>query len=96
MVIEVAIRSEYPKPEVEEAISQALKSQSLVARLRRDQFQKLCTGFESKHGLSSDEFMQRFEAGELGDDADYFDWFAAKRGLDLWDRRCRILIEAAV
>jgi len=40
--------------------------------------------------------MQRFEAGELGDDADYFDWFAAKRGLDLWDRRCRILIEAAV
>jgi len=51
VVIEVAIRSEYPKPEVEEAISQALKSQSLVARLRRDQFQKLCTGFESKTWL---------------------------------------------
>ena len=32
--------------------------------------------------MSSDEFMQRFEAGELGDDAVYFNWYAAKRGLD--------------
>lgn len=96
MVIEVAVRSEYPKPEVEEAVSQALKSQAVVARLRRDQFQKQCAEFESKYGFSSDEFMQRFEAGELGDDADFFDWFAAKRGFDLWDRRCRILAEAAV
>lgn len=94
MVVKVAIRSEYPKPEVEEAVTQALQSQAMVAGLRRDQFQRLCTEFERKHGLSSDEFMQRFEAGELGDDADYFDWFAAKRGLDLWDRRYRILVEA--
>ena len=33
--------------------------------------------------MSSDEFMRRFEAGELGDDAIYFDWYAAKCGLDI-------------
>ena len=33
--------------------------------------------------MSSDEFMQRFEAGELGDDAVYFNWYAAKCGLDV-------------
>ena len=37
--------------------------------------------------MSSDEFMQRFEAGELGDDAVYFDWYAAKRGLDVMRRK---------
>jgi hypothetical protein len=35
--------------------------------------------------------MHQFEAGELGDDAAYFDWFAAKRGLDIWEKRARIL-----
>lgn len=32
--------------------------------------------------MSSDEFMRRFEAGELGDDAAYLDWYA-KRGWDI-------------
>jgi len=31
--------------------------------------------------------MQQFESGALGDDAEYFDWYAAKRGCDLWERR---------
>ena len=37
--------------------------------------------------MSSDEFMQRFEAGELGDDAVYFNWYAAKCGLDMMRRK---------
>ena len=40
--------------------------------------------------------MQRFEAGQLGDEAQYFDWYAAKRGLDIWDRRFRILSGVSV
>ena len=35
--------------------------------------------------------MQQFETGVLGDDAVYFDWYAAKRGLDVWERHYRIL-----
>jgi len=35
--------------------------------------------------------MRQFESGALGDDAEYFDWYAAKRGLHLWERRFRIL-----
>ena len=41
--------------------------------------------------MSSQEFMQQFESGDLGDDAEYFDWYAAKRGRDLWERRSHIL-----
>ena len=41
----------------------------------------------SEYHMSSDEFMQRFEAGELGDDAIYFDWYAAKCGLDVMRRK---------
>lgn len=46
-------------------------------------FEQVCRAFELQYHMSSDEFMRRFEAGELGDDAVYFDWYAAKRGLDV-------------
>jgi hypothetical protein len=46
-------------------------------------FEQVCRAFELQYHMSSDEFMRRFEAGELGDDAVYFDWYAAKRGLDI-------------
>jgi hypothetical protein len=46
-------------------------------------FEKACRSFELEYHMSSDEFMRRFEAGELGDAAAYFDWYAAKRGLDV-------------
>jgi hypothetical protein len=44
--------------------------------------------------MSSDEFMRRFEAGELGDDAVYFTWYAAKRRLDI--RKARVMLQTAV
>jgi len=33
-------------------------------------------GFEQQYHLSSEEFHHRFQAGEMGDDADMFEWDA--------------------
>ena len=30
--------------------------------------------FEERYGMDSETFYQRFEAGELGDDMDFFEW----------------------
>ena len=62
-----------------------------LADARRTYFERACRTFEQQHQMSSEEFMQQFESGALGDEAIYFDWYAAKRGLDLWERRFRIL-----
>ncbi len=32
--------------------------------------------FEARYALSTAEFQQRFDAGALGDDMDYFEWDA--------------------
>ena len=50
-------------------------------------YEQVCRTFELEYHMSSDEFMQRFEAGELGDDAIYFDWYAAKCGLDVMRKK---------
>lgn len=30
--------------------------------------------FEERYGMASEEFYNRFESGELGDDADFIEW----------------------
>jgi hypothetical protein len=77
--------------EIRMTLTDALRREAEQARLRRDHYADLCRAFERAHGWSSDEFLIRFERGDIGDDAYTFDWYAAKRGLDLWDRRFRIL-----
>jgi hypothetical protein len=51
--------------------------------MERDQAQRELTGlekrlreFETQYRMSSDDFFQRFQRGELGDSADFFEWSA--------------------
>lgn len=83
--------SEVEREEVREVLDTALRREADLANARRAYFGRLCRAFEQQHQISSDEFMEQFESGVLGDDAKYFDWYAAKRGLDLWERRSHIL-----
>jgi len=41
--------------------------------------------FESKYNMSPETFYKKFEEGELGDEMDFFEWYA------LCDMRKRIL-----
>jgi len=39
-------------------------------------YKKVLQEFEKKYQLSTLTFLKRFEAGQMGDEADYFDWYA--------------------
>jgi len=92
---EIAVRTKFSNEvdaeEVREVLGGALRNQAELADERRVYFKQNCLAFERQYHMSSQEFMRQFESGALGDDADYFDWYAAKRGLDLWERRFNIL-----
>lgn len=77
--------------EIRSVLDSALRHETEFAAARRDYFARACRDFERRFNLSSEQFMQQFETGVLGDDAVYFDWYAAKRGLDVWERHYRIL-----
>ena len=90
----IALRSQpigFADEEIRVTLADALRREAEMACLRRDHYAGLCKTFELAHHLSSDEFLIRFERGDLGDESFAFDWYAAKRGLDLWDRRFHIL-----
>ena len=43
-------------------------------RLRVRQYERDLGEFEDRYGLESATFYRRFEAGEMGDAMDYFEW----------------------
>lgn len=43
-------------------------------RQRLERYEQELRAFENRHGLDSATFYRRFEAGELGDAMDFFEW----------------------
>ena len=72
-------------------LGEAIQDETAQAQVRMAYFAGLCHELEETHHMSSAEFIERFEAGELGDDQYLFDWYAAKQGLDYWSQRYHLL-----
>jgi len=49
-------------------------------------YRKSIKEFERKYKLTTTTFLKRFEDGEIGDDADFFDWYAFARFLAQWQK----------
>ena len=49
-----------------------MKRKALEFSLGR--YRERLTAFESQYEMESDEFAVKFNAGDLGDDADWFEW----------------------
>jgi len=58
-------------------------------------YKKALQEFEEKYQLSTQTFLKRFEAGHMGDNADYFDWYAFAKLLARW-RKIRSAIRSAI
>jgi hypothetical protein len=49
-------------------------------------YKKSIKDFEQKYNLSTRAFLKKFEVGQMGDDADYFDWYAFAKLLAQWQK----------
>lgn len=49
-------------------------------------YKKSIKDFERKYRITTIAFLKRFETGEIGDDADYFDWYAFAKLLAQWQK----------
>jgi hypothetical protein len=58
-------------------------------------YKKSIRELEQKHRLSTSAFLKQFASGKLGDDADYFDWYAFAKILSEW-QQAQSAIRAAI
>lgn len=77
---EVLLKTKANKELALEALSSAIKRELKILKAKIEGFEEEMHKLESKHKLSSKEFYKKFENGELGDDEDYFTWWAATQG----------------
>lgn len=85
------LSGQHPPDEIKPVVSDALKKETDFAHTRLVRFEKECSTFEKQYSMDSEQFISRFESGELGDDLHWFDWYAAFRGKMLWGKKYDIL-----
>jgi hypothetical protein len=61
---------------VDMTISKILQRERDQMRGQLNDLQQHLTAFERQYGWPTRTFYERFEKGELGDDADFFEWSA--------------------
>jgi hypothetical protein len=81
----------YAEEEITAVIAESIASRLEFAQRRLSVYQLRCSDFEQRHGMSTEEFLERFEAGTLGDQQEWLDWYAAAHGKKIWSRKCDIL-----
>jgi hypothetical protein len=68
------------KPEVIKILERERK----IAGLAITQLENKCRSFEQLYGLVTDEFVNKFNTGEIGDDLDFFRWYAYVEAVKDW------------
>ena len=81
----------YAEEEINEVIDESITSRLEFAQRRLATYQTSCAAFEQQHNMSTQEFLDTFESGALGDQQEWFDWYAAAEGKTLWSRKYDIL-----
>ena len=52
----------------------SLRMKGRVLEFKLGRYEERLTAFERRYGMTSEDFAVKFNAGELGDDADWFEW----------------------
>ncbi len=87
----ISFKTAHSKRETRSILLEALKAQKDFAYSRFMKFSQECESFEQKYQMDSQQFLQQFEAGTLGDDEQWFDWYAVVRGRTVWNNKYQIL-----
>jgi len=90
-IMELGKRNIISKQDFVETIGDAIESEISRAAKNRMVFKKQCGDFEKKYHVDSDKFIQEFRKGNFHNKSEYFDWFAAKTGFDMWEKKSKIL-----
>ena len=62
------------RPEAVPIVKSSLETRRRSLEFSLRQYQARLSGFEQQHQMASAQFAAKFSAGELGDDAAWFEW----------------------
>jgi hypothetical protein len=66
----------YRSPTIDASVQKLVSIEQAKLRSEMEELEDRLNTFEKMYHLSSEEFHHRFQRGEMGDDADMFEWDA--------------------
>ena len=75
-IIELLYRHGYRSDVIDRAVDKLIAPERHSALRELVDIEAQLRQFEARYGMSSEEFYRRFQRGELGDSADFFEWSA--------------------
>lgn len=75
-IIEMLYRHGYQSEVIDRALDKIFTIEGDSTLRELAQLEARLEQFEVQHRMSSDEYYRRFQQGELGDSADFFEWSA--------------------
>ena len=87
----LSFKTTHSQSDIRPVLDEALQREKDFAYTRFTIFAQECQAFEHTYHKGSDPFLQEFEAGALGDDEQWFDWYAALCGKMVWEKKYQIL-----
>ncbi|MGR3175942.1 MAG: hypothetical protein ACUZ8N_15300 [Candidatus Scalindua sp.] len=71
----------------------SIEREEKICDLADHELKNKCKFFEEKYNLSSDNFHNLFQKGEIGDEEDFFEWKALIEGIKEWRKTKECLKE---
>ncbi|NQE52256.1 hypothetical protein C5S29_01585 [ANME-1 cluster archaeon GoMg3.2] len=68
--------------EAVDIVKSGLAIEENILKMSLDEYKADLETFERNYKMSSEEFIQKFESGDLGDDANWFDFLFAYRAYE--------------
>lgn len=81
-------------PETEDAVTSAVRKEKQEGEYLLERFQRKLKAFEEKHGIETQDFVEKFNSGELDDREDFFEWKSVYKGLKHWKEKLKTLERA--
>ncbi len=75
-ILEAIYQKGYQPDMANRVLDKLIELERDIAQRDLTELQSCLQSFEANYQMTSDDFFHRFHKGELGDDADFFEWSA--------------------
>jgi hypothetical protein len=78
---------------IKKTLKKLIEQEIDMLEKEKERYKKETDIFEEKHSLKSEDFIKKFDNGEMGDDLDFFEWYAFMDSYNRVEKRQRFLME---
>ncbi|MEK6909572.1 MAG: hypothetical protein AABW61_00675 [Candidatus Aenigmatarchaeota archaeon] len=74
-----------------QAVKEAVQKEMELGKFVLHRYSTKLSRFEKKYNMATEKFIKKFEEGKLGDEQDYFEWFALFKTKKHWEDKLKQL-----